>query len=181
MAQTDRAKLDRLLAKLPSLCDILRGSLLHRTTFHSQGCSKCASGRGHPQWVLNVNYPGGKNRQISLRRDQLPQVRLWLRNHRQVKKTLEAICELNQLSLRAASSPRPATRKKGRDSSAPPSTGLRRRFSCRTVGWLVGRLDARWTRFWTMKTSWRSSMRPWSDATPRAAPAGGWVRRQKSS
>jgi len=129
MAQTDRAKLDRLLAKLPSLGDILRGSLLHRTTFHSQGCSKCASGRGHPQWVLNVNYPGGKNRQISLRRDQLPQVRLWLGNHRQVKKTLEAICELNQLCLRAASSPRPATRKKGRDSSAPPSTGLRRRFS----------------------------------------------------
>src|SRR3989441_3773735 len=85
MAQTDRAKLDRLLAKLPSLGDILRGSLLHRTTFHSQGCSKCASGRGHPQWVLNVNYPGGKNRQISLRRDQLPQVRLWLRNHRQVE------------------------------------------------------------------------------------------------
>src|SRR6266571_9105418 len=28
MAQTDRAKLDRLLAKLPSLGDILRGSLL---------------------------------------------------------------------------------------------------------------------------------------------------------
>src|SRR5260370_1198924 len=101
MAQTDRAKLDRLLAKLPSLGDILRGSLLHRTTFHAQGCSKRASGRGHPQWVLNVNYPGGKNRQISLRRHQLPQARLRLRNHRQVKKTLEAVCKFNRLSLRA--------------------------------------------------------------------------------
>src|SRR6266705_2673928 len=115
MAQTDRAKLDLLLAKLPSLGDILRGSLLHRTTFHSQGCSKCASGRGHPQWVLNVNYPGGKNRQISLRRDQLPQVRLWLRNYRRAKKALESICEFNQLSLRAQSSTRPTTRKKSRD------------------------------------------------------------------
>jgi hypothetical protein len=112
MTQKGQAKLDRLLAKLPSLGDILRGSLLHRTTFHSQGCSKCASGRGHPQWVLNVNYPGGKNRQISLRRDQLPQVRLWLKNYRQVKKTLEAICELNQISLRAESSLRTPRRKK---------------------------------------------------------------------
>jgi hypothetical protein len=99
-------KLDRLLARLPSLAEILRGSLLHRTTFHSKGCAKCASGRGHPQWVLNVNYPGGKNRQISLRRDQLPQVRRWLKNYRQSKKVLEAICELNQLSLRAESQPR---------------------------------------------------------------------------
>jgi hypothetical protein len=107
-------KLDRLLARLPSLAKLLRGSLLHRTTFHSRGCSKCASGRGHPQWVLNVNYPGGKNRQISLRRDQLPQVRLWLKNYRQARKTMEAICELNQLSLRAPSSQRD-TRKKKRD------------------------------------------------------------------
>ncbi len=105
MAQA-RAKLDRLLARLPSLGDILRGSLLHRRTFHSHGCSKCARGEGHLQWVLNVNYPGGKNRQISLRRPQLPQVRRWLRNYRQVKKTLEAICELNQLRLRSETAQR---------------------------------------------------------------------------
>jgi hypothetical protein len=112
MAQQTRA--GRLLARLPSLADILRGSLLHRTTFHSRGCSKCARGIGHPQWVLNVNYPGGKNRQISLHRDQLSQVRRWLKNYRQLKKTLEAICELNQRSLRAAS-PQRATRSKSRD------------------------------------------------------------------
>ena len=112
MAQT--TKVDRLLARLPSLADIVRGSLLHRTTFHSSRCSKCACGIGHPQWVLNVNYPGGKNRQISLHRDQLLQVRRWLKNYRQLKKTLEAICALNQRSLRAKSSQR-ATRSKGHD------------------------------------------------------------------
>src|SRR5713101_1472226 len=92
-------KRDKLAATLVSCGDVLRGSLLERTTFHSRGCSKCARGEGHPQWVLNVNYPGGKNHQISLRRDQLPQVRRWLKNYRQAKKTLEAVCELNQLSL----------------------------------------------------------------------------------
>ena len=111
---THKDKCARLLARLPSLAGILRGSLLHRSTFHSHGCSKCANGRGHPQWVLNVNYPGGKNRQLTLRRHQLPQVRLWLRNYRQVKKTLEAICELNQLSLRTDSARR-SPRKKTRD------------------------------------------------------------------
>jgi hypothetical protein len=113
MAQL-RPKLDRLLAKVPNLGDILRGSLLHRKTFHSKGCAKCARGLGHPQWVLNVNYPGGKNRQISLHRDQLPQVRRQLRNFHQLKKTLEAICEFNQLSLRADDESR-ATRRQNRD------------------------------------------------------------------
>ena len=109
-----RPKLDRLVAKLPNLGDILRGSLLHRTTFHSKGCTKCACGVGHPQWVLNVNYPGGKNRQISLHRNQLPQVRRQLRNFHQLKKTLEAICEVNQLSLRSDDQSR-APRRQGRD------------------------------------------------------------------
>src|ERR1039458_3959782 len=112
MAQT--TKVDRLLARLPSLADIVRGSLLHRTTFHSSGCSKCARGIGHPQWVLNVNYPGGKNRQISLHRNQLLLVRRCLKTYRQLKKALEAICELNQRCLRAKSSQR-ATRSKGHD------------------------------------------------------------------
>ena len=81
MAQT--ARLQRLIEHAPSLADILRGSLLHRTTFHSRGCSVCANGVGHRQRVLNVNYPGGKNRQISLHRDQLPQVRRQLKHYRQ--------------------------------------------------------------------------------------------------
>jgi len=51
-----RSNLDRLLAKIPDLGDVLRGSLIHRKTFHSQGCAKCPRGVGHPQWVLNVNY-----------------------------------------------------------------------------------------------------------------------------
>jgi hypothetical protein len=113
MAQV-RPKLDRLLAKLPDLGDILRGSLLHRKTFHTKGCAKCARGIGHPQWVLNVNYPGGKNRQITLHRDQLPQVRRQLRNFHRLKKTLEAICESNQLSLRSDDQSR-AARRQSRD------------------------------------------------------------------
>src|SRR5438128_9593754 len=89
-------KRDRLAAALTRGSEALRGSLLQRTTFHSSGCPKCARGEGHPQWVLNVNYPGAKTRQLSLRPEQVPQVRKALQRYRKVKETLEAISELNQ-------------------------------------------------------------------------------------
>jgi hypothetical protein len=93
-------KRDKLAATLVGCDDVLRGSLLERTTFHSGGCLKCARGEGHPQWVLNVNYPGAKNRQLSLLAEQVPQVRKALERYRQAKETLEAISELNQFLLR---------------------------------------------------------------------------------
>lgn len=93
-------KRDKLAAALTHSGDVLRGSLLERTTFHSSGCPKCARGEGHPQWVLNVNYPGAKNRQLSLRPEQVPQVRKALQSYHRAKETLEAISELNQYLLR---------------------------------------------------------------------------------
>src|SRR5450755_124495 len=93
-------KRDKLAATLDHCADVLRGSLLERTTFHSSGCPKCVRGEGHPQWILNVNYPGAKTRQVSLRPEQVPQVRKALQRYRQAKETLEAISELNQYLLR---------------------------------------------------------------------------------
>jgi hypothetical protein len=93
-------KRDKLAATLSDCGEVLRGSLLERTTFHSSGCLKCARGEGHPQWVLNVNYPGANNRQLTLRPQQVPQVREALQRYRQAKETLEAISELNQYLLR---------------------------------------------------------------------------------
>jgi hypothetical protein len=47
-----------------------------------------------------VNYPGGKNRQLSLPPEQVPEVRKALERYRQAKETLESISELNQYLLR---------------------------------------------------------------------------------
>ena len=91
---------NKLLARLTNLGGVLRGSLLERTIHHSNGCPKCARGEGHLLWVLNVGYPGGKTRQLSLRPDQVPQVREALDRFREVKETLEALSELNQQLLR---------------------------------------------------------------------------------
>ena len=91
---------DRLASKLTKLGEVLRGSLFERTLHHSSGCPKCARGEGHPLWVLNVGYPGGKTRQVSLRPEQAPAVRQALERYREVKDTLEAISELNQQLFR---------------------------------------------------------------------------------
>jgi hypothetical protein len=92
-------KREKLAAQLSSATEVLRGSLLQRTVRHSSGCLKCARGEGHPLWVLTVGYPGGKTRQLSLRPDQVPQVRKALAHYRNFKRSLEAISELNQFLL----------------------------------------------------------------------------------
>ena len=91
---------DKLATTLSDLGDVLRGSLLERAVHHSSGCPKCARGEGHPLWVLNVNYPGGRTRQLSIRPEQTLQVCKALEHYHQVKETLEAISELNQQLLR---------------------------------------------------------------------------------
>jgi len=93
-------KRDKLAARLSSANGVLRGSMLERTTHHSSGCSKCARGEGHPLWVLTVGYPGGKTRQVSLRPEQVPQVRKAIQDYRDFKQALESISELNQFLLR---------------------------------------------------------------------------------
>ena len=54
-------------------------------------------------WVLTVGYRGGRTRQLSLRAEQVPQVRAWLANYRKSKVVLEKICALNQQLLRPES------------------------------------------------------------------------------
>jgi hypothetical protein len=93
-------KRDQLADSISNLSAALRGSLFERSIHHSAGCPKCARGEGHPLWVLNVGYPGGKTRQISLRPEQVPQVREALEHYHQLKGTIEAISELNQQLLR---------------------------------------------------------------------------------
>src|ERR1700746_1255599 len=101
----------KLAAHLPPTTEILRGSLLHRHIRHRSGCAVCAKGEGHPVWVLTVTYPGGRTKQLSLRSEQVPEVRRWLHNYQNMKEVIEAICELNQELLRAN---RDASKARGR-------------------------------------------------------------------
>ena len=72
----------------------------YSTLPHSSGCLQCARGEGPPLWVLTGGYPGGKTRPVSLRPDQVPQVRKALANYRSFQRSLEAISEWNPFLLR---------------------------------------------------------------------------------
>jgi hypothetical protein len=91
---------DKLVSKMPVTGELLRGTLLERTVRHSSGCPKCARGEGHQVFVLTVTYPGGRTRQISVRRERVEEVRRWLANYQELKEAIEAICELNHDLLR---------------------------------------------------------------------------------
>jgi hypothetical protein len=97
--RTLRAR-QKLVSKLPVTGEILRGSLLERTVRHTKDCPKCARGEGHRVFVLTVSYAGGRTRQISVRRERVPEVRRWLDNYQKLKETIETICEINHDLLR---------------------------------------------------------------------------------
>ena len=100
----------KLVDELPITGELLRGSLLERVVRHTGGCPKCARGEGHAVFVLTVTYPGGRTRQIGVRRERVDEVRGWLSNYQKLKETIEAICELNHDLLR----PDPTLPKPGR-------------------------------------------------------------------
>lgn len=97
-----QAKIQGLVRKPPNFTEILRGSLLHRTIRHKQGCPKCAAGGGHPIWILATGYPGKRIHQLSLQTAQVAEVRRRLANYQKLQAALEQICELNRQQLRGA-------------------------------------------------------------------------------
>lgn len=92
--------LDHLVSRLPSVRDVLRGSLLERIIRHRTGCPKCERGEGHPVSVLATGYPGASIRQLSLGKDQVAHVKRCLANYQKLKAAIEEICELNRQLLR---------------------------------------------------------------------------------
>src|SRR6266566_5747755 len=101
----------KLVGKLPVSGELLRGSLLERTVQHTKDCPKCARGEGHHVFVLTVTYPGGRTRQLSVRRERVAEVRRWLSNYQELKQAIEAVCELNHDLLRPERAASKARRK----------------------------------------------------------------------
>src|ERR1700746_167319 len=97
--RTLRAR-QKLVGKLPVTGELLRGSLLERTIYHTKRCPKWARGEGHHVFVLTVAYPGVRTRQLSVRRERVAEVRRWLSNYQELKEAIEAVCELNHDLLR---------------------------------------------------------------------------------
>ncbi|MBI3512574.1 MAG: hypothetical protein HY060_00625 [Proteobacteria bacterium] len=108
--RTLRAR-QKLVDDLPITGELLRGTLLERVVRHKTGCASCARGEGHTVSVLTVSYagghPGGRSRQLSVRRERVAEVQRWLDNYQRLKQAIEAICEVNHELLRPDRTPKP--------------------------------------------------------------------------
>src|SRR3974390_676677 len=102
----------RLVSKLPISGELLRGSLLERTVRHTKDCPKWSRGEGHHVFVLTVTYPGGRTRQISVRRERVTEVRRSLSNYQELQEAIEAICALNRGLVRPEGAARKARSKR---------------------------------------------------------------------
>ena len=102
----------KLVDDLPVSAELLRGSLLERVVRHKRDCASCARGEGHSVSVLTVSYPGGRTRQLSVRRERVAEVRRWLDNYQRLKEAIEAICELNHELLRPERTRKPARQRR---------------------------------------------------------------------
>lgn len=115
----------RLLAKLPPLDEVLRGSVVERAIRCGKEQCRCAGGEVHTAVYLSVTHRGGRTEQISLPRELVPAVRDGVRIYQQWWEILEQVSAVNRDLLRV----RRAQRGGVADGSARSPARRRRRKS----------------------------------------------------
>jgi hypothetical protein len=96
-----RQRRQGLVAQLPPVTDILRGSLVERYVTCGNPACKCAQGERHgPVWYLTVTLGPGRTTGGIIPADKVAEVRGWIENYHKVKEHLEKISEINRELLR---------------------------------------------------------------------------------
>lgn len=90
------------LAKLlPSVTEILRGSLVERYVTCGHPTCKCARGERHgPIWYLTVTLGIGRTTGGIIPVEKVDEVRGWIENYHKLKDHLEKISDINRELLR---------------------------------------------------------------------------------
>jgi hypothetical protein len=107
----------RLVAKLPPLEQVVRGSVLTRELRCGKPSCHCAEGPRHVATYLAVTFAGGRTEQISLPAALVPQAREWVANYQAWWDAVEEISAVNRELLR---------RRRGASAEATPPPGRRR-------------------------------------------------------
>ena len=105
--QALHARRQRLIAALPPLEEVLRGSVFVRSLRCGKDGCRCASGDGHRAAYLSVTLPGGRTEQISLPAELVPVAEQWVDNYKAWWRAIEELSAINRQVLRQRR--RPAT------------------------------------------------------------------------
>jgi len=108
----------RALRRLPSLEEVVRGSVVERRLRCGKAGCRCARGQLHTATYLSVTFAGGRTEQISLPAELVPLVRRWVVNYQVWWKAVEKISAINRKLLRVRRSS--ARERSTRRSKAPP-------------------------------------------------------------
>ncbi len=90
----------RLLAQLPPLDDVLRGSLVERSVRCGKASCRCARGEWHAAVSLSVTHRGGRTEQISVPRALVTTVRDGIAIYQKWWEILEQVSAVNRDLLR---------------------------------------------------------------------------------
>ena len=86
-----KAQRQEIIAGLPPLADIIRGSLVR---YYHEGCRYHPKGRYGPYWYLSI-HAGGRTQMRKLKDHQVPGIRQAIKNYQRWWKTCLRIFELN--------------------------------------------------------------------------------------
>jgi len=89
-----------LIASIPPLNGIIRGSVFERRRRCGKSYCHCANGEGHKTFYLTVTFSSGKTEQISLPPELVPAVRSQVKNYRKLIRILEKISAMNRKLIR---------------------------------------------------------------------------------
>jgi uncharacterized protein DUF6788 len=90
----------RLLARLPPLDEVLRGSLMERSVRCGKTGCRCASGERHAAVYLSVTHRGGRTEQVSVPRELIASVRNGIAVYQKWWEILEQVATVNRDLLR---------------------------------------------------------------------------------
>lgn len=105
----------RILAGLPDLTEILRGSVRKRFVRCGKAGCHCERGRGHgPVYYLSTSQADGQTRQITIAADAYALAKRYVENYERVRRVLDQVCSVNRelLRQRLPMEPRPPTAKR---------------------------------------------------------------------
>jgi hypothetical protein len=110
----------RILARLPPLEEVLRGSVIVRVLRCGKPGCHCAEGEGHRATYLSVTHPGGRTEQISLPAALVPLAEHGVAVYRAWWAAVEKLSAINRDRLRQQRRPQAARRRRPTGRSSRP-------------------------------------------------------------
>jgi len=102
----------RILARLPPLEEVLRGSVVVRSLRCGKPSCHCAEGDGHLATYLSVTHAGGRTEQISLPAELVPLVERGVATYRAWWAAVEQLSAINRDRIRQQRQQQVALRKR---------------------------------------------------------------------